>query len=419
MNLPLENVSSQLSKRLEVAFQGFIVEKQTYYNQWIYDEPIVVGPEQARESERLQKVMYKLINEFVLNYDDSYSHLMPVSDKVRRILSLFGQKEYKIGTYRTDFVYDSSNTMRIIEITCRYALNAMFFGQYLEHHARTFYTQNAEQLEVEFLNKPIFDHFEQRIGTFDQVCILKGEDQRTESKIYKDVLEHAGLIVHEIQVEDINNHHALLPVSWVVSELSFEEIGALSDQTLQILARSEVINDFRTIFLIHDKRFFSVLGNSELQKACLSEEEIELLLKWYIPTYRFAGNETIWENAYHQKDQWILKPNALGKSIGICAGPVTEEKDWQAQLKQAEKNDEWVLQEWIPQQTISGTINGTLYEDYLVGTLLFFDDNFFGYGDFRTSSFPVTNVVDHRKASNLVLKNEKNLALYAFQNIII
>lgn len=49
--------------------------------------------------------MYKLICEFVTSYN-KYKHLMPVNSEVEEIIRIFNKKEYKTGTYRTDFVYD-------------------------------------------------------------------------------------------------------------------------------------------------------------------------------------------------------------------------------------------------------------------------------------------------------------------------
>ena len=77
-----------------------------------------------------------------------------------------------------------------------------------------------------------------------------------------------------------------------------------------------------------------------------------------------------------------------------------------------------ILQEWIPQKRITGKIKGEKFEDFVTGTLLYFDDNYFGMGDFRTSSHPVTNKVDHRKACSLIRASNTELDLATITNYI-
>jgi len=178
-----------------------------------------------------------------------------------------------------------------------------------------------------------------------------------------------------------------------------------------------IINDFRTIFLIHDKRFFSVLSNSELRKTVLTKDEITLFERYYIPTYSYGEKKELWKKAKKEKDKFILKHRSLGKSEKVYAGIVTEKKVWDA-LFEADDLKDLILQEWIAQTKIKGTIDDISYEDYITGTLLFFDDNYFGFGDFRTSSFPVTNQGDHRKACSIIRANNESIDLSKITNYI-
>ncbi len=61
-----------------------------------------------------------------------------------------------------------------------------------------------------------------------------------------------------------------------------------------------------------------------------------------------------------------------------------------------------VPQEYVVQRTFSGTIGEKSYRDYAAGTLLCFEEGYYGTGMFRASSYPVTNVVDDRKIVPLV-----------------
>ena len=133
----------------------------------------------------------------------------------------------------------------------------------------------------------------------------------------------------------------------------------------------------------------------------LAPAEIEEIRPFLIPTYAKALDPEIWRQARADKDRWILKPFNVGKSIDVFAGPLTDAAEWQA-LFDTGRADRMVLQEYVPQRRFRGTIGGQAYRDYAAGTLLFFEEGYFGPGLFRTSSYPVTNKVDDRKIAPLV-----------------
>ena len=386
---------------LQQSVQQFIEDKKDYYKQWIFEEPIVISKGHNANMQKLQNVMYKLIKEFVVNYEE-YKEYMPVSNELERVLAIFKSKEYNIGTYRTDFVYDENHQIKLIEITCRFALNGMFLSGLMNDLAKENIPNNLKGIKTKDQYFPIYQHLGKYLKDASSVCVLKGNDTRNESKIYIDILKRTGLKVIEISFDELEDNLDKLNDALVISELSFDEILFLSDKTLQALALSNLINDFRTVFLIHDKRFFSILAKEGLQKKALTSEEIRFFEKFYIPTY--CSNEAIekWDMAKKNKSEWIIKHRSLGKSQKVYAGIVTPIDEWEAIFESADFED-MTLQKWIPQKTIKGKIGKEEFEDFVTGTLLFFDDNYFGYGDFRTSSHPVTNKVDHRKVAGLIL----------------
>jgi len=392
---------------LEESVQEFINNKTSYFEQWIFDEPIVIGKKHNYNLQKVQKILYKLIQEFVINYS-SYKHFMPVQKEVENIIHIFNKKEYKVGTYRTDFVYDNKNQVKLIEITCRFAMNGIFLSALMNNHAQNNKHKTVKDRPTSDIYTPIYNHLRSYLGNSDSVYILKGSDLKNESKIYKDIFNRMDLEVIEINNKEIDKHKRGMSNSLVISELSFDEILEISEEDIKFLSSLNLINDFRTIFLIHDKRFFSVIGKKELQEKVLSNEEILFFKNYYIPSYNSNEGLPFWNQAKKDKDNWIIKHRALGKSQQIYAGPVTEQKEWDELF---EKNDltDMILQQWIPQKRIYGTIKGDQFHDYLTGTLLFFDNNYFGFGDFRTSSFPVTNKVDHRKFSSIILKEDSDL----------
>lgn len=401
---------------IQESVEVFVKDKKEYYKQWMFEEPIVISKEHNDKLVRVQKIIYKIISEFVSSYK-KYKYLMPVDTKTEQIIEIFNRKEYKVGTYRTDFVYDTNNQVKLIEITCRFALNGIFLSELMNSVSIDYQRKELNFLEVQNLYKPINKHLKTYLKDIESVYILKGDDQKNESKIYKDIFTRMNYNVIDVSYKEVDNYIDSMKNSLIVSELSFDEITSFSIQTLEKLMPLNIINDFRTIFLIHDKRFFSVLGKKELLKKVLTPEEIVLFKDFYIPTFTSIEEAKIWEKAKNEKDNWILKHRALGKSQKIYAGLVTEQKEWESLFSEVEKED-MILQQWIPQKRIKGEIKGEKFEDFVTGTLLYFDDNYYGMGDFRTSSHPVTNKVDHRKACSLIRADNKDLDVSTIKNYI-
>lgn len=381
----------------------FVEERKSYFKQWIFDKPIVVSQAKHQSFADLQHMMFKVIKHFVLNYND-YQHLMPLSAEARRVVQIFSDHPYNPGTYRTDFVFDSTGQVKIIEITCRFALNTVFeaaiFNQVANEYADEFL--GSHQFDQSY--ESIYPYLENFIYQSSEIIILKGSDLNNSSRVFKGIFEATESKVSEVHYTELHTVAHRLEDAWVISELTLEEIESLNDDTLKILADSNLINDFRTALLIHDKRFFDLLGNKQLLKAALSDEEVEKFHHFHIPTYGYGNSPEAWNQARLNKEYWILKHRALGKSKSVYAGVVTSEKDWNDIFNSSEIS-EFVLQQWVPQKTFSGKLNGKNHNDYITGTFLFINDHYFGLGPFRTSSYPITNVTDDRKVSALTLAN--------------
>jgi hypothetical protein len=248
---------------------------------------------------------------------------------------------------------------------------------------------------------PFFDHFADYFGRFDHFCLLEGKSDHNETKTMIPIFEKAGYPVHILYPKDIAANVGLFQNAAVISELAHDEICALPADVLRAIMQSNLLNDYRTALLIHDKRFFSVLTKDEFLFEALSAEEAGVLKEYLLPTYRYNDREDIWQAARSDKDRWIIKPSVLGKSADVYAGCVTSQQEWQA-LFESEKRKDMVLQEYVPQRMFRGQILKYSHQDYVTGTLLFFDDNFFGPGLFRASSYPVTNKTDDRKVASVV-----------------
>ena len=386
---------------IEDSLEKFNEDQMSYFLQWTFEEPITISKNENLNIKTLGRILNKLIKYFVNNYK-KYELLFPIEEDVLEVLSLYEGKAYEsIGTYRTDFVYDQAGRMKIIEISCRCSLNAMFMSSVFNKIASNY---NDVYLKKETLNeyRNIYEHIEGYLQKCEKVYVLQGVDKRNESKIFSSILERTGKPVVKIEVKDIINHLEELENAWIITELSFNEIKSIPQEVLKKLIDFEIFNDLRTVFLIHDKRFFAVLRNEEFLNEALSKKEIALFQEFYIPTFSSHENEKAWKNAKKNKSNWIVKPNCLGNGDDVYAGELTNAEKWNHLIDSREEK-KLVLQEWVGQNTIKGKIKEKHYNDYVTGTFLFFDDAYFGLGPFRTSSMKVANQIDHRKASSLII----------------
>lgn len=390
---------------LSNAVKQLVDEREAYYKQWVFDQPIVLSQSHNKKLERVQKVLFRLINHFVSHYEQ-YEQLMPVNQSIKRILELSNKHDYEIGTYRTDFVYDKQGQVRLLEITCRFALNGLFSAAIMEGISKDLLKKSEIDIELEDLYSPIFDYLSKLMQGSQRVIVLKGGDRRNESKIFTSIFESMGLTVISLDLEQIDGSTHLFKDSFIISELALEEIIELSETTISHLMESNLINDLRTVFLIHDKRFFSVLYNEEFRKNVLNEEDNNFFSQFLIPSFSYMQNKEAWEDAKNNKNSWVLKHATLGKSQNVYAGIVTTSEEWEA-LFDLDLSD-MVIQRWINTDKVSGSIGDETFNDYLTGTLIYFNDYYFGLGDFRTSSFPVTNKKDNRRACTFILSGEMN-----------
>jgi hypothetical protein len=183
---------------------------------------------------------------------------------------------------------------------------------------------------------------------------------------------------------------------FVISALNQKDLLSFSDGTTEAMIEAGMYNDFRTIFLIHDKRFMNLWFQDAFTDRCLTGEEAAFLRSHAIPTYLYEERDDIWQEARRNKDGFILKHHRLGKSEKVYAGPLTDKRTWEKLWEKGDVQD-MVLQPFIRQRKYPTVWEGTPFEDYICGMMLCADDRYFDSGMFRASSLPVTNVGDDRK----------------------
>ena len=375
-------------KPQEVCFQLF-ADKTDYYHRWYHARPMLITSERRDELRRMQALLYKCIVYMAEHYKEWVPQYMPLDEKVMEILEQQSRYPFRAGAYRPDYLISEDGQLLLVEITSR------FFGHgiWMNYPSVVKAQQFAPQLPKRGVYNELLTYMRDIIPVGCPLYVLKSSDPTPEIALYKKFYEYYG---HEVTVYEADEVEAHVD-QWshdavVFSGLNQQDLLSFKMETLQAMIDARMLNDFRTIFLAHDKRFLHLIFVDDFTRQCLTEEETAFLRAHTIPTYLYNRNKEIWEDAMQHKDRYILKPYDLGKSVGLYAGVMTDEETWKKSL-----SPEAILQPFVKQQTYPCEWEGMHYDEYVCGMMLCMDDLYFDSGVFRTSSAPVTNKVDDRK----------------------
>ena len=376
----------------DVCFQLF-ADKTDYYHHWYHDRPMLITSERRDELRRMQALLYKCIVYMAEHYREWVPQYMPLDEKVMEILDRQSRFPFRAGAYRPDYIISENGQLLLVEITCRFFGHGIWANYPSVVKAQQFM---AAYPEASWENRydELLTYMREIIPAGRPIYVLKSSDRGSESAFYTKFYEYYG---HEVTVYEADEVEANID-KWshdtvVFSALNQNDLLSFKMETLQAMIDVRMLNDFRTIFLAHDKRFLHLIFVDDFTRQCLTEEETAFLRQHTIPTYLYNNMyKEIWEDALQHKDRYILKPYDLGKSVGLYAGVMTDEETWRKSL-----TPEAILQPFIHQRTYPCVWEGKHYDEYVCGMMLCMDDRYFDSGVFRTSSAPVTNKVDDRK----------------------
>ena len=376
----------------EVCFQLF-AEKTDYYHHWYHARPMLITSERRDELRRMQALLYKCIVYMAEHYREWVPRYMPLDDQVMKILDRQSRYPFRAGAYRPDYLISDDGRLLLVEITSRFFGHMIWFNypsvvkaeQFMAGHPDASWENRYDEL---------LTYMRDIIPEGVPLYVLKSSDRTSEIALYKKFYEYYG---HEVTVYEASEVEANID-KWsrdavVFSGLNQQDLLSFRMETLQAMIDVRMLNDFRTIFLAHNKRFLNLIFVDEFTRQCLTEEETTFLRRHTIPTYLYNTHAEIWQDALEHKDQYILKPYDLGKSVGLYAGVMTDEQTW----KDTFGNPDYILQPFVKQRTYPCVWEGKHYDEYVCGMMLCMDDRYFDSGMFRTSSAPVTNKVDDRK----------------------
>ena len=387
----------------DVCFQLF-ADKTDYYHHWYHAKPMLITSERRDELRRMQALLYKCIAYMAEHYREWVPQYMPLDEKVMEILDRQSRYPYRAGAYRPDYLISEDGQLLLVEISCRFFGHGIWANYPSVIKAEQFM---AEHPDASWENRydELLTHMRDIVPTGLPVYVLKSSDRGSESAFYTKFYEYYG---HEMTVYEAAEVEAHID-QWshdavVISALNQKDMLSFKKETLQAMIDVRMLNDFRTIFLIHDKRFLHLIFVDDFTRQCLTEEETAFLRQHTIPTFLPHAPHTtkgdIWEDALKNKDKYIVKPYNLGKSEGLYAGVMTDEETWRKVILNSQSsiiNSCYILQPFIRQRTYPCEWEGKHYDEYVCGMMLCMDDRYFDSGVFRTSSVPVSNKVDLRQ----------------------
>lgn len=391
-----------MGEKYKEAFISLHGEKAAYYGRWYHDRPMAITSARRDELRRLHQVLYKCIVYMAENYREYVPRYMPLSDREMEILDRQSRYPFRAGTYRPDYLVSENGDLLLCEITSRFFGHGIFMSYFADCAAEKF-LRKIEDEDGKAGYSPLYSTLNERLhcmlqitGDKKEIYVLKSADKTGEIALYKPFYEAFGKNVEVFEAEDVERNIDRWKKGFVISALNQKDLLSFSQGTIEAMIEAGMYNDFRTIFLIHDKRFMNLWFQDVFTDRCLTGEETAFLRSRAIPTYLYGDRDDIWQEARGNKDGFILKHHRLGKSEKVYAGPLTDIMTWEDLWKSGDVKN-MILQPFIRQRKYPTVWEGTPFEDYICGMMLCADDRYFDSGMFRASSLPVTNIGDDRK----------------------
>lgn len=383
-------------------FDSLHKDLSVYFFNWYFDRPMVISKERDTELQRVQQLLSKCLHFYADHYEE-YLALIPYDEKILHILDMVKDKKYVLGTFRPDYIIGADERIQICEITSRFFGNGYFLSFFADKKGRELAKASGYEVRDDRMES-MLAYYARMADGFSRISVVKSADKSDSIRLYVPFYRALGKEVRVFECEELSANIDWIKDSLILSALNQKDILAMQDGILEVMTRTARYNDFRTVFLAHDKRLFSLFFMDSFTDRFLDKGETAFLRDHMIPTYIYGQNDAVWEDARLNKNSYIIKHHCLGKSERVYAGCMTDENEWQAQWDSGAVR-EMILQPFITQRCTPNVWQGQSFMEYMSGTILSVDEEYFGTGLFRSSSLPVLNKGDDRKVG-IVLVDE-------------
>lgn len=381
------------------------VEMQKYYHRWYFDRPMVVTSERDEELHRITVLFNRFLHFYAEHYKE-YLDRIPYSDQVLRFLELQEEQgPYHPGAARIDYLIGEDRHIQVCECTSRFFGNGYFTSFFADKRGRMLAEEHNLELTDDRMER-MLEHFARYAEGYDKVCLLKGSNRLSAWKLFMPFYEALGKKTEVIEVKDAEEEarRGTLDGTCLLGTFNQQDLFSCSDDTIKRFVEDHYQNDLRSVFLAHDKRVLSLLFDDEVTDRFMNQEETAFLRDHVVTSWLYQGHEDLWEDAEENKDKYILKHPCLGSSQMVYAGCMTSDEEWKSLFADGTAR-EMVLQPFIKQRSEMNRWEGQDFREYITGTILMLEDDYYGTGIFRTSSLEVLNKGDDRKVGYVLTDN--------------
>jgi hypothetical protein len=371
---------------LEKSFLNIAYQELDAHIEHYYSSPFFVTAESLSVINKIHYLLHRVICHTVLNFNE-YSKLLPMDDNTRRVLALMDGKTYKPGAYRPDFLITPENKIKICEINARFPINGYLYSAINEVNISGYLDNNFAFSNLNLFNKFI-NQLMLHFGCIDDIVIIKGQEKGLDIHFLIKIMALAGKKCEIIEYADIKKNYSRISKSAVILELNQQELLALDNETINLFAESNVLNDLRTIFIVHDKRFLSLLSNPEVYSNLLGVDDAIYLADHVVSTYQYINSPDKWDAAKNNKNEWLLKHSLLGKGESMYVGKEISQDEWLA-IMGSDNIHKMILQPFVNQKSFNLPDANTAQT--IVGLIMCINDCCLGPGLFRGSDDVIVN----------------------------
>ncbi|MBI3293567.1 MAG: hypothetical protein HYZ71_02425 [Deltaproteobacteria bacterium] len=350
--------------------------------------PIAVSASHYAELRELQSALREVLKAIVQNFftDSRIRDVIALKEPEMALLREVETLPYRMGSFRPDILYAADGTPLISEVNARFPINGYLASAILNRVVQKHMGLDPLPGMVELEN-----YLAERLGPSGLIGIVRSSEPGWDIHLLKQWWP--GQCVSRPPESVTESEMA----RWgsLVLELAQEEIVSAFEPPVRtaLVKHPHLLNDVRTILIVHDKRLLSLISRSPVIDDYVSVDLIARVRRHTVPTWVKGLHSDEMSRAEAEGD-WIAKPPRSGKGRGIIVSRGLERREWAQTLRQLPPD--WIVQPYVEQlqfpvchmveeQLVTENMN-------LVGLLPAIDDHPFGCGLFRASASPIVNV---------------------------
>lgn len=363
--------------------------------------PVLVNENMVEESKRLCDLLNRSLMALVDNYfnDKRVREIFQLDTQLESILKLVENTSYSVGMFRPDFVYDKKGQAKICEIGCRYPINGWMFSYYMNQLVENLGSEVPSNWESVPNQSRFISMLTDTFKDERTVFWVHQKEPGTEINYLIDELKKQNIDVvsvspNELQLCDNQVCAKGYTSRQFILELDREELREIQPKVMKAMVESGTcINDVRSLILVHDKRVLTALFDEDIMRDYISAEDYAFLKPFLIPSFILSKRQKRTE-LINSSENWILKRNSGGRGVGMLVKNDCSSQKWQQTI--TEKHSDYMVQKYVDQKVFKLKDKAKALKLSIVGMLLCYNNESFGFGIFRGSSESIINVHEGR-----------------------